>query len=331
MGLAVAMAAAMGACGDDGEEAATATTPEGESSSDSAAQAYEPVTLENCGKTTTYDAPPERAVPMDQNVTEMMLALGLEDRIAGYARQHFDPTQPVLPEFQEVYDELDLLAETSPSREVFLAAEPDFALAAFGFSEDSGLSEESLAEDGISTYLIGDQCDGRTEPVGFEDLYTTLRDLGAIFDVEERAEALIEEMETQIAAVAAEVEGEDPVSVFIYDSGEDAPFTVGGLGMSNSLVEAAGGENIFGDVDDQFADGSWEEALDRNPDAIVIMNYFHGDSGENVESKRAVVESRLGETTAVKEGRVIDLVLTGFFLSVRNADTVEDLADFLHP
>ncbi|MDQ3552956.1 MAG: ABC transporter substrate-binding protein [Chloroflexota bacterium] len=292
--------------------------------------AYEPVTIENCGDETTYAAPPERAVPMDQTVTEIMLALGLQERIVGYARVHFDRSEPVLPEFQAAYDQLELLAETSPSREIFLEAEPDFALAAFGFSEDSGLSEEALEEDGIPTYLVGDQCDGRTEPVGFEDAFTTLRDVGAIFGLPDRAEALIADMEATLEAVGAEVEGEEPVSVFVFDSGDDAPFTVGGLGMSNAMIEAAGGENVFADLDDQFVDANWEQVLERDPDVIVIMEYFHGDDGEDTDAKRAVLEARLGETTALREDRVIELPLTGFFVGVRNADVVEELAKFLH-
>jgi iron complex transport system substrate-binding protein len=323
------MALGAAACGGNGDAGADGTSPE-EASATGAAD-FEPVTIENCGVTTTYDAPPERAVPLDQNVTEIMLALGLEDRIAAYARQHYDPTEPVLPEFAEEYDQLDLIGDASPSREVFLETEPDFALAAFGFSDDSGLSQEGLTEDSIETYLLGDQCDGRSEPVSFDDLFTAVSDVGAIFGVEDRADALVEEMQATLDEVSAEVEGKDPVSVFIYDSGEDAPFTVGGTGMSNAIVEAAGGENIYGDLDDQFADGSWEVVLDRDPDVIVIMNYFHGeDSGETVESKRAVLEDRLAATTAVQEGRVVDMQLTGFFLSVRNADSVEALADYLH-
>ena len=44
-----------------------------------------PVTIKNCGRTTTYDAPPQRAVTMNQAATEIMLALGLADQMVGTA------------------------------------------------------------------------------------------------------------------------------------------------------------------------------------------------------------------------------------------------------
>lgn len=336
--LLAALALSIAACGSDdegagGETAAASSGDGGGAAEETAAPEvdFEPVTIENCGRSTTYEAPPERAVPLDQNVTEMMLALGLEDRVAGFARQHFSSAKPVLTEYAAAYDELELLADKAPSKEVFLGVDPDFALTPFGFSEESGLSQESLEADGIPTYMLEDQCEGRTEPVSFDDLYGSVRDLGAIFGVKERADELVRELEATAAEVADAVESDEPVSVFVYDSGEDAPFTVGGLGMSNAIIEAAGGENIFADLEDQFVDASWEAVIAADPDVILIMDYFHGADGETVDSKRAVVESRLGEGAAVREDRVISMQLTGFFQSVRNPAVAQELAGLLHP
>lgn len=322
--LAVLALVASGCSDDDGTtRAGSGASPGG--------QAFKKVTIANCGDTTIYDAPPERAVPVDQNVTEFMLALGLEDRIAGYARVHFDPSEPVLPEYAEAYGKLNLLAESSPSREILLEADPDFAFAAFGFDEDSGLTQAGLEADGVRTYLLPDQCEGRTEPASFADLYATTRDLGSIFGVPDRAEALISEWTAKIEKVADRVEGKEPVSVFIYDSGEDAPFTAGGIGPANAIIEAAGGVNIFGNEDKHFLTTSWEEVLGRNPDVIIIMDYFHGDDGQDNLSKRSALEARAAQTKAFRDGRVVDMALTGWFLSVRNADTVSALAAVLHP
>ncbi|MDE2840887.1 MAG: hypothetical protein OXM03_09700, partial [Chloroflexota bacterium] len=45
--------------------------------------AYTPVTIENCGFTITYDQPPQRAISLSQQSTELMLALGLQDSMVG--------------------------------------------------------------------------------------------------------------------------------------------------------------------------------------------------------------------------------------------------------
>jgi len=41
-------------------------------------------TVQSCNRTVTFQAPPERAISNDVNLTEMMLVLGLADRMVGY-------------------------------------------------------------------------------------------------------------------------------------------------------------------------------------------------------------------------------------------------------
>ena len=49
----------------------------------------------------------------------------------------------------------------------------------------------------------------------------------------------------EIDKVISQIEGiAQPVSVFVYDSG-NPPFTAGGWGVPNLIVECAGGRNIF--------------------------------------------------------------------------------------
>ncbi len=61
--------------------------------------------------------------------------------------------------------------------------------------------------------------------------------------------------------------------VFVYDSGEEAPFTAGAYAMPTALIEAAGGVNIMDDLEKSWAEVSWEPVVDRNPEVVVIVNY----------------------------------------------------------
>ena len=65
---------------------------------------------------------PEKAVSMSQATTEMMLALGLADRMAGTAFLEEEIYEPLAEEYAKV----PVLAEKWPSYEDFMAAEPDF-------------------------------------------------------------------------------------------------------------------------------------------------------------------------------------------------------------
>ena len=116
-----------------------------------------PVTIENCGSTFVYEAPPERAVTMNQHVTEVMLALELQDHMVGTA--YIDDF--ILPEFQAAYETVEVLAEEYPSREVLLNAEPDFIYGGFGsaFDEQNAGYQEALMTLGINSYLTHAICD----------------------------------------------------------------------------------------------------------------------------------------------------------------------------
>ena len=50
----------------------------------SAGVAAAQTTVQSCNRTVSFDAPPERAISNDVNLTEMMLVLGLADRMVGY-------------------------------------------------------------------------------------------------------------------------------------------------------------------------------------------------------------------------------------------------------
>lgn len=293
-----------------------------------------PRDIENCGHLTSYKAPPERAITFDQNVTEMLLALGLEDRIVGFARQHFVEEDPVLAEYEESYRKLNLISEGDiPRKEPLLALNPDFVLAAFPYelSAQFGTSRESLESDGIATYVQQVECGDEAERVTFEQHHEDVRQLGRIFAVEDRAEALIAEMTRELDSVRAALaaKGGQPVRVFVYDSGTSAPLTTGGTSMSNAIIEAAGGVNIFKDIPQHFPEVSWEEVLARDPEVIVTMEYSISEPPSS--AYRDLLEQRLASTTAMEQDRVTSLPLIAFFPGVRNPATVETLARFLSP
>ena len=66
---------------------------------------------------------PTHAVSMSQATTEMMLQLGLEDKMAGTAFKE----EEIYPPLQAAYDKVKVLSEKWPSYEVFMSVKPDFA------------------------------------------------------------------------------------------------------------------------------------------------------------------------------------------------------------
>ncbi|CAM5656345.1 lipoprotein [Streptomyces avidinii] len=284
-----------------------------------------PYTVTNCGVSSTYQAPPQRAVAMNQHATELLLALGLQDKIAGTA--YLDDA--VLPAYRPAYDKIKVLAKEYPSKEVLLGANPDFVYGGYSsaFDKAQGRDREGLAKTAINSRLSVEYC---TEgPVGLNQLKTEITEVARTFGVPERGERLIADEQRRIDAVTARVKDQAKPTVFAYDSGDSSAFTSGGNGIGNEIVSLAGGTNVFADLKDTFGDVSWEKVIERKPEVVLIYDY----GGTTVEAKkqRLLNDPALAQVPAVKNQRFVVLPLSSAVLGVRVADAVESLGAQLHP
>ena len=235
----------------------------------------DPVSVQSCNRTVSFDAPPARAISNDVNLTEMMLVLGLRDRMVGYTG--ISGWKTLDPEMRAGVAELPELSAKYPTKEVLAAAEPDFFFAGWNYGMKVGgeVTPETLAPLGIKTYELTESCIhlGPRPRASMEDMYTDILNLGRIFGVSDRAEALVAGWKADLARLTTGVDRSTPPRVFVYDSGEKAPFTAGAHAMPSALIEAAGGRNIMDDLEKSWAEIGWETVVERNPEVIVIVNY----------------------------------------------------------
>ncbi|MEU9849138.1 ABC transporter substrate-binding protein [Streptomyces sp. NPDC047985] len=285
-----------------------------------------PVAVDNCGVRTTYDEPPSRVVTIHQHPAELLLALGLGDRMVGTAF----PDSAVLPELRKDFAAVPELAKREPSFETVLDAEPDFVYGGYGsaFAENEGRSRKAFAEAGIDTYLNREYC-GK-ERVTMRDTYDEIRTLGRIFGVPDRASALVADLRARVDRAVAAVGSGPDVPVFVYDSGDKTALTAGGKGLGNDLIGLAGGRNVFADLDDVFGDVSWEQVVARRPEVVVIYDYAGSGS---VEQKKEFLLSQpaLADVPAIRNQRFVVLPLTATLVGIRSAYAVDGLARGLHP
>ncbi|MFB7542442.1 ABC transporter substrate-binding protein [Streptomyces zaomyceticus] len=284
-----------------------------------------PYTVTNCGVKTTYQAPPQRAVTMNQHVTEVMLALGLEKSLVGTA--YLDDA--VLPAYKKAYDSVPVLAKEYPSKEALLAANPDFVYGGYSsaFAAKDGRGRDDLKRAGIDTRLNTEYC-----PIGspsVDDLYREVRETGRTFGVPDRAETWIKEARVTVAATEKRLKGVEPVSVFVYDSGDKTAFTAGGKGIGNELITRAGGANVFADLDKPFGDATWEQVVARKPEVVVIYDY--GSTTVEQKKKRLLDDPALKDVPAIKNRRFAVMPLSDTVLGIRVPAAVDKLAAQLHP
>ncbi|MFV0491369.1 MAG: ABC transporter substrate-binding protein [Pseudorhodobacter sp.] len=286
-----------------------------------------PITVQSCDRTVRFDRPPKAAVSNDVNLTEIMLALGLSDRMVGYSGvsgwKTLDET------LRKGVAELPELSPKYPSKEILLGAGADFFFAGWNYGMRLGgeVTPETLAPLGIAVYELTESCAHvmQRSKADLKDLYGDMLNLGKIFGIEERAEALVGKYRAEVEQITA---SQHPLlrapRVFIYDSGEDAVFTAGRYAMPTALIETAGGINIMEDLERSWAEIGWDTVIDRNPEVIVIVNYGEVTAAQKI----AFLENNpaLAGIDAVRNQRYVILEYVEATPGPRNISAIRKLA-----
>lgn len=285
-----------------------------------------PVEVASCGHTSTIDAAPEQAVTLNQGATEVMLALELEDRMVGTA--YLDDQIP--EKWKTAYDSIEVLSDEYPSREKLLQAEPDYVYASYGsaFEKKAVGTQEELERAGAASYLSPfgclDEAD-RPEPT-FDAVWEELEAVAAAFGVQERAEAFRRQQEDALEEIGEIAAGEG-LDVLWYDSGDKAPLVGAGGSGPQLIMDAVGATNIFGDLEGGWAEASWEDVIDKDPDVIVLADA----SWSTPEDKIAQLEKDplLKQLRAVKERRFVSVAYSEATPGIKLADGATAVSDQL--
>ncbi|NUB45953.1 ABC transporter substrate-binding protein [Fertoebacter nigrum] len=289
-----------------------------------AALAY-PVTVQSCDRELTIDAAPARAISNDVNLTEMMLVLGLRDRMVGYTG--ISGWKTLDEEMRAGVAELPELSAKYPTKEVLAGAEADFFFAGWNYGMKVGgeVTPETLQPLGIQTYELTESCIhiGPKAKSSMDDMYNDILNLGRIFGVGAKADELVAGWQARLTEATADVNRSAPLRVFVYDSGEEAPFTAGAYAMPTAMIEAAGGVNIMADLEKSWAEIAWEPVVERNPQVVVIVNY--GDVTADQKIAFMKENPAFANIDAVKNDRFVVLEYVEATPGPRNIKAVEKL------
>ena len=304
------------------------------------AQTDYPLTIENCGQSITFDAPPQNAVALGQNSAEIMLMLGLEDRMAATA---FWPNK-VLPELAEANAKVELLSVEFPSLESVLAVQPDFVAAMLVtlMGPDSKVAKrEDFHSLDIPTYLSPSACSvtevstdiygARSELWSMDQLYKEISDLSLIFDVADRGEAVIANLKAREAALRGRFEDRDDLSFLFWFSSpspEDDAYLAGGNGPSTYIAELLGGTNAV-KAASEWPTLGWEGIMATDPTVIVAAQVDRKRwSLDEAENKIAFLESDpiVSQMEAVRKGRIVVMPGAATNASIQTLYGAEEVA-----
>ena len=284
------------------------------------------VSVDSCNRTVTFDSPPQRAISNDVNLTEMMLVLGLSDKMVGYTG--ISGWKTLDEEMRLGVKQLPELSPKYPTKEVLVGADADFFFAGWNYGMKVGgeVTPETLKPFGINVYELTESCIHimSKKKASMDDMYNDLLNLGLIFQIENRAKKLVDAYRSDLGNFTQKLEPIASKKVFVYDSGKDTPFTAGRYAMPTALIEAAGGVNIMDDFQKSWGTVTWEEVIDRNPEVVVIVNY----GKVTAEQKRKFMMSNpaFANINAVKNNRFVTLEYVEATPGPRNIKAIKKLA-----
>lgn len=302
-----------------------------------------PLTVENCGHTLKFDKAPQSAVTIGQAGTEMLYALGLEDKVAGTALW-FNPVQP---RFKAVNDKVPRLADDDPSFEAVIGKRPQLVVSQFEWmvGEEGVVGKREQFHDlSIATYAMPSDCEGkdnlsgadgtRTAAYDVQSLYKSVRQLAQIFDVEAKGEALVKDLSTRQAEAVAKVKatGLKDLSAALWFSSADLaidPYMAGSKGVAGTMMQTLGLRNIVTSAEEWPTVG-WETIAKANPSVLIIarMDRRRFPADDHVKKleflKSDPVTQHMG---AVKNNRIVIVDADALQGSIRMVDGMEQITD----
>lgn len=309
--LAALIISAVAACGDDDDDvnptptAAPATTAAASETEQPDGATFPLTITDDAGVEVTLEAPPEAIVALAPSFVEVLFDLGAEDKIvAADENTDYPPEAESIPK----------ISGFSPSIEGIAAYEPDVVLIFF----DPGDLQTSLINLGIPTLFLA-------TPPTIDGVYDQIRTLGVITGTEEEADAIVSQMETDIAAIVDGIEDADGPS--LYFELDAALFTVGPGSFPDEIFNLLGATNIAQPTGEAYPQMSAEAIIAAEPDVIILADADFGETPETVAARPG-----WDATPAVQDSRVYGVPAA--LLSrptVRLVDDIQMVADLLYP
>ncbi|RJL18891.1 ABC transporter substrate-binding protein [Paracoccus siganidrum] len=311
----------------------------------SAAQAQTdyPLTIDNCGFPISFDGPPENVVAIGQAATEVLYALGVQDRMAGTSLWFNE----VLPEFADADATVERLADNAPSFESVVNKRPGFVPTMFEWMVGAqGVvgTREQFADLGIPTYIMPPDCEGKDNLVGADGtrlapfdiatLYKSIEEMAAIMDRAERGAEIVTDLKAREAAVVERAEALDlpDASAVVWFSSADMeldPYVAGRKGIPAWMLERLGLRNVI-ESDEEWPTVGWESIAKADPSVIVLARMDRRRfPADDYERKLEFLKSDpvTSHMSAVKQDRIVILDAEAMHASIRLIDGLETLAE----
>ncbi len=287
-----------------------------------------------------------RIVSLLPSSTEIVAALGFRDQLVGRSHEcdypagvealpvctepKFDPhgtsaeidqrVKAILQESLSVYRvDAELMQSLAPS---VVVTQSQCEVCAVSFDEVQRMTCDFLDTDAQLVSL---------EPNGLEDVFADIQRVADALGAPERGTALLSQIRRRmdtITAQAADLPHKPTVALIEWI---DPPMAAGN--WMPSLVEMAGGVNLFGEAGQHSPWLDWEAFIASDPDVIIALPCGYDMATTCAEMPLLAARPGWNDLRAVREGQVYVTDGNQYFNrpGPRLAESLEILAEILHP
>jgi cobalamin transport system substrate-binding protein len=259
------------------------------------------------GEEWTFEEEPNRIISLAPSHTEILFALGLDEKIVGVTS---------FADYPEAALEKDKIGDVQGiNLERIIELEPDLVLN-YGFTDNEELSR--LKEAGIK--VLG------FEPETIDEVIQTIKKIGQITNTEKQADEIITDMENKRDEIVKKVEGLEKKRVF-YEIWHEPLMAAGPGSFMDELITLSGGINIASDAEGAYSNYDLEALIEKDPEVYLTSN-------DLPEKTKETIEDRPGYEgiTAIKQGDIY--LLDGNITSrpgPRIVEALEIVAKSIHP
>jgi len=224
---------------------------------------------------------PSRVVSMAPNVTEILYALGLAEKVVAVT-----PFCDYPPDAQTK----TRLGGMNPSVEQILALKPDLVLAPQDMIRPDLLQHLDRVK--VPTFVL--------QAAQLEDVLAQIQTIARLFDRTKAGDELAARIRQRIAAVKERTQSLARPRV-LYVLNTDPLQTVGPGSFIHQLIETAGGANVAADTSMAYPRFAMEEVLARDPELII----FPVGTAEGIPEQDQQQWQRWSSLSAVKHNRLV--------------------------
>ena len=294
--------------------------------------AYTPVTIENINEkgepvSQVYEQPPQRVVAVWQNSIETLLALGVGDRIV--VGMGVPNAKYIRPEYRAAYEAIPYTSLENLDVETILMMQPDLIVGwSSTFSPKVLRGTDFWAGRGVHTYIAPSSSRATAQKTIAQEI-ADIENMGRIFGREERAAALVGEMQDEIAYVAGRTAHMEkrPRALVIELMGKEIR-SYGAHTLAGDMMRALGAEHLAADGQSL----SMEEIIALDPDAIFLVVIEDDYGNEDAILARLYENPALRSLSCVQQHRIYTVPLYAVYSAgIRAYDGITIFAHGLYP